>query len=89
MGDPVLIESIEKLHRLIDQARVRGEPESNAATPATADAATGRPSARTAHVHVDKDSVAFFVNARTGKGSQLATNPQAALCFSGARSHSR
>lgn len=33
------------------------------------------------HVHVDKDSLVFFVNARTGKGSQLATNPQAALCF--------
>lgn len=81
MSDTILSEAIVQLRELVDQARVRGEPESNAATLATADATNARPSARTVYVHLDADSVVFFVNSRAGKGQQLQWNPQAALCF--------
>jgi pyridoxamine 5'-phosphate oxidase len=32
-------------------------------------------------VHIDEDTIVFFVNTGSGKGHQLRGNPQAALCF--------
>lgn len=81
MSDTILTEAIAQLRDLVEQARVRGEPESNAATLATADPTNARPSARTVYIHFDADSAVFFVNARAGKGQHLQWNPQAALCF--------
>lgn len=75
------VDPIVHLRTLINDAAAAGEPEANAATLATVDAALNRPSVRTIHVHVDAANVRFFVNTRSGKGRQLNWNPQAALCF--------
>ena len=55
--------------------------EPAAATLATADAA-GRPSARTIFIaSIDGAGPVFLANLKSGKGQQLTTNPNAALCF--------
>ncbi len=56
-------------------------PEPNAMTLATANL-SGRPSARTVLLKgVDKEGFVFYTNYESRKGSDLASNPQAALLF--------
>jgi pyridoxamine 5'-phosphate oxidase len=79
--DPVFVDAIERLRCLLDEARRRGLEGGDTASLATADA-DGRPSVRTVTVpEVDAAGPVFFVDARSGKGQQLADNPRAALCF--------
>jgi pyridoxamine 5'-phosphate oxidase len=80
-SDPVLGDAIEQLRCLLDEARRRGLEDGDTASLATADTA-GRPSVRTVTIaDVDAAGPMFFVDARSGKGQQLADNPRAALCF--------
>lgn len=72
---------ISELRKLIDQARASKELEANTAALATAEISSGRPSVRTVYIHVEQDSIMFFVNTKSGKGRQLEWNPQVALCF--------
>lgn len=81
MTTKVLAQALQKLRQAIDQAASSRQPEPNAATLATVDSVSNRPSARTIYVHVKADDIAFFVNMNSGKGRQIAWNPQVALCF--------
>ncbi|ROO27266.1 pyridoxamine 5'-phosphate oxidase [Salinisphaera orenii MK-B5] len=76
MSDPV-----GRVIEWIAAARERGERDAQAATLATVDPASARPSVRTVYVQTDADTLVFFVNANTGKGQHLRWHPHAALCF--------
>ncbi len=74
--------AIQHLQQLIEEAVRRGLPESNSATLATADRASGRPSVRTVYVlNVDVEGLVIFASTQSGKARQMQDNPQAALCF--------
>lgn len=81
MSIPNPEQPIQYLRDLIEEGHTAGDPDAHAAALATADTVNARPSVRTVFVHVTEDGVAFFVNAKSGKGRQLEWNPQAALCF--------
>lgn len=81
MAQDPLADALERLKALIERAHVSEEPDANAATLATVDASSGRPSVRTIYVHLVTDGLAFFINEKSGKGQQLIWNPQAAFCF--------
>jgi pyridoxamine 5'-phosphate oxidase len=74
--------AIHELQKLMEEAGRRGLPESNGATLATADRASGRPSVRTVYVlNVDAEGLVIFASTQSGKARQMQDNPQAALCF--------
>lgn len=81
MSSETRIAAISRLHQLIEYARSADVSEANAASLATTDAASGRPSVRTIYVHVETDEITFFVNSASGKGRQLQWNTAASLCF--------
>lgn len=81
MTSDVFTQALQKLRDIIHQAEASRQPEPNAATLATVDSTSNRPSVRTIYVHVQADEIAFFVNTKTGKGRQIEWNPQIALCF--------
>lgn len=75
-GDPV-----EQFERWFAAAAAAGETEPEAMALATADAA-GHPSVRYVLMRrVDDRGWAFYTNTRSRKGSELGTNPWAALAF--------
>lgn len=77
----VLDDPVAMYRRWFDQAVEAGVHEPEAAVLATADA-DGHPSARHVLVkQVDERGFAFFTNADSQKGRELAENPWAALCF--------
>jgi pyridoxamine 5'-phosphate oxidase len=70
---------IEQLQRWLADAARAANPEPNAMTLATADAA-GRPSARVVLLKgLDQRGAVFFTDYRSRKGAELEQNPQAAL----------
>ena len=72
---------IEQFRLWLDAASARGGEEATAMTLATADR-EGRPSARTVLLKgVDERGFAFFTNAGSRKGRELAENASAALVF--------
>jgi pyridoxamine 5'-phosphate oxidase len=67
--------------RWLDGTVAAGLPEPNAMVLATADPA-GRPSSRTVLLkEYDERGFVFFTNYESGKGADLAANPQASLVF--------
>jgi pyridoxamine 5'-phosphate oxidase len=85
--DPNLAAALTRLALLVEEAKVRGEPEAMAAALATASAA-GVPSVRMVTVcGLTPSGLIFFVNTGTGKGQQLQRNPHAGLCFHWPRLH--
>ena len=74
----------ERFRELWGRAAVAAPPppaDHHAATLATADAA-GRPSARVVLVRgVDDEGFVFYTNYTSRKAREVASNPQAALCF--------
>ncbi len=81
MSDSEIIDPVSHLAAWIESARRRGESDAHAATLATVDPASVRPSVRTVYVQIDDEALVFFVNTRSGKGQQLRWHPHAALCF--------
>ncbi|MET0231630.1 MAG: pyridoxamine 5'-phosphate oxidase [Rhodanobacteraceae bacterium] len=80
-SNAVYQEAIETFAGLLDEARASGDTEPTAMTLATADA-NGRVSARIVLLKgVDVGGFRFFTNYESLKAVQLATHPQAALCF--------
>lgn len=80
-SDPTYQEAISRFVENFDRASKSSLREAAAAALATVDA-EGRPSARMVLLRgVDQRGFVFFTNSRSSKGEQLATNPQAALCF--------
>jgi len=80
-NDPLYEEAVARLRALFDEARSRGLDEPYAASLATADR-SGHPSVRTITIAAIEDAgPLFFIDARSGKGRQIADNPRAALCF--------
>lgn len=80
-ADPVMGMAMERLRWLFDEARRRGLNGGDTASLATVDAAA-RPSVRTVTIaEIQSAGPVFFINTHSGKGQQLANNPQAALCF--------
>lgn len=74
-------EAVERFQEILQQARETGRPEHDAMTLATV-RADGRPSARTVLLKaVDRRGFVFYTNRYSRKGEQLASNPNAALCF--------
>lgn len=72
---------LSELSALVEEASRRGIADAHSAALATADK-DGKPSVRTVYITAFEDGgVVFFVNSQSGKGRQLAVNPQAALCF--------
>jgi pyridoxamine 5'-phosphate oxidase len=81
MSDPLYLEALARLERLLDRARRTELPEPRAMTVATA-GADGRPSARTVLLRgLDERGLVFYTNLESRKARQLESNPQAALCF--------
>jgi pyridoxamine 5'-phosphate oxidase len=75
-GDP-----FAQFEKWFTQAQKASVPEPNAMSLATADA-SGRPSARIVLLKgFDSRGFMFFTNYASRKGSELAANPRAALCF--------
>ncbi|MDT8397615.1 MAG: pyridoxamine 5'-phosphate oxidase [Pseudomonadales bacterium] len=73
--------ALDKLNRLLTEARAHGTETAEAASLATADT-SGRPSIRMITVlAVEPEGLLFFVNIQSGKGHQLIDNPRASLCF--------
>ena len=76
-----LREALVRFHKLWDQARESEPWECDAMTLATV-SAQGQPRARTVLLkQADESGFVFYTNYESRKGNDLATNPQAALCF--------
>lgn len=74
-------EALERLRRLLDQARETDLAEPTAMTLATS-SPQGRPSVRVVLLKaLDHRGVVFYTNTQSRKGRQLDTNPWAALCL--------
>ena len=74
-------EAIRRFQNLLARAMQTDLPEPTAMTLATADGA-GRPSVRAVLLKgIDERGFVFYTNTLSRKGSELAANPQAALCF--------
>lgn len=72
--------AISRLDALINEAGSRGVVADVAALATCGTDA--RPSARMVNIlEVGEAGLVFFINQRSGKGSQLAENPRATLCF--------
>lgn len=70
-----------QLRKWLDEAMAAGEPEPNAMTLATADAA-GRPSARIVLLkEVRPEGLVFFTDYRSRKAAEIEANPRVALVF--------
>jgi pyridoxamine 5'-phosphate oxidase len=77
----LLAEAIAEFARLLEAARMQGDPEPTAMILASADP-DGRISARTVLLkEVDARGFVFYTNYESNKGRQLQSNPRAALLF--------
>ena len=75
------IDPLARFAQWLEEAQQSEPNDPNAAALATADAA-GTPSVRMVLVkRADRRGFCFFTNAESRKGTDLAVNPQAALCF--------
>jgi pyridoxamine 5'-phosphate oxidase len=73
---------IEQIRLWIEDARATGLPNPNAMTLATAQPATGQPSARIVLLKdLDARGAVFYTNRESRKGRDLLANPRAALLF--------
>lgn len=73
--------AMDRLNRLMTEARARGAVAAETASLATADT-SARPSVRMITImELDHEGPLFFVNQNSGKGRQLTENPWASLCF--------
>jgi pyridoxamine 5'-phosphate oxidase len=80
VADPLYQQALATFAALLEEARAAGEPEPTAMTLATA--VEGRVHARIVLLKgVDVRGFRFFTNYDSAKGHDLASNPQAALCF--------
>jgi pyridoxamine 5'-phosphate oxidase len=78
----VLPDPIRQFERWFNDATSAAVHEPNAMTLATADPATGAPSARVCLLKgFDADGFVFYTNYDSRKGRELAANPRAAICF--------
>jgi pyridoxamine 5'-phosphate oxidase len=76
-----VLDPLERFQEWFEEARASGLDLPEAMTLATA-AADGRPSARTVLLKgVDERGFVFFTNYESRKGSELTSNPHAALVF--------
>lgn len=76
--DATILETLQRLHAA---ALASGDPEPNAMTVATADAA-GRVHARMVLLKtLDERGLTFFTHYASDKGAQLESNPRVALCL--------
>src|SRR5580704_12392688 len=76
-----LADPIQGFHEWLREAEASEPNDPNAAALATS-TPKGDPSVRIVLVkRVDERGFCFFTNAESEKGSQLAENPRAALCF--------
>ena len=82
MGDdPVYLAAIKRFDQVIEDAQRLGLKEPTAMALATV-SAEGRPSVRIVLMRGhDARGPVFYTNSQSRKGQELATNPQAALCF--------
>lgn len=81
IGGELYREAIASCQALLERAKQTTLNEPTAATLATVDE-RGQPSARIVLVRrYDESGFVFFTNSESRKGSQLASHPQAALCF--------
>ncbi len=79
--DPLLVEAMQQLRKLAEEAGRQEIPEHTTASLATA-GADARPSVRTIYVvALDEEGPVFFANMESGKGRQMRENPRVALCF--------
>lgn len=79
--DELYLDALRRFSDLMLQARQTSAREPTAVALATADAG-GRPSARMVLLRgVDARGFVFFTNANSRKGTELAANPHAELCF--------
>ncbi len=77
----LLAEALHKLDVALQEARENGAPEPYIMSLATVDAA-GRPSLRSIlTANINDHGLLFFANTKSGKGIQLAKNPNVACCF--------
>ena len=81
LDDWAAVDPIARYHEWLRQAEGSEPNDPNAAALATS-TADGEPSVRMVLVkRVDENGFCFFTNAESQKGTQLAENPRAALCF--------
>jgi pyridoxamine 5'-phosphate oxidase len=81
IDDWAAVDPIARFQQWLRQAEETEPNDPNAAALATS-TSDGEPSARMVLVkRVDESGFCFFTNAESQKGSQLAENPRAALCF--------
>lgn len=79
--DTVHADPIRQFDRWLEEAIDAAVPQANAMTLATVDR-RGRPSARVVLLKgFDRAGFVFYTNLGSRKSKELATNPQAALCF--------
>ncbi len=77
----VASEPLAQLRAWLDEAVAAGEPEPNAMTLATVDAA-GRPSARIVLLkEIRPSGIVFFTDYRSRKAAEIAANPQVGTVF--------
>lgn len=89
MWHDLYAEALLTFRELLDQARVRGDPEPTAMTVASCDAA-GRVSARTVLLKAfDERGFVFYTNTGSLKGRQLGEHPECALLFLWKRLHNQ
>jgi pyridoxamine 5'-phosphate oxidase len=77
----LLAEALQKLSDALEEAKAIDAPEPYIMSLATVDA-QGRPSVRSILLaNINERGLLFFVNTQSGKGKQLANNPNVAICF--------
>lgn len=77
----LLAEALQKLTDALEEASASGAPEPYIMSLATVDA-DNKPSVRSILLaNVNEQGLLFFVNKNSGKGIQLANNPNVAMCF--------
>lgn len=77
----LLAEALQKLHDALQEAHENNVPEPDIMSLATVDAQS-RPSVRSILLaNVNERGLLFFANKQSGKGIQLANNPNVGCCF--------
>ena len=78
---PLLAEALQKLTDALEEASATDAPEPYIMSLATVDG-DGKPSVRSILLaNVNEQGLLFFVNKKSGKGIQLANNPNVGMCF--------